>query len=268
VYGLRLRGVDGAGLLPGARGESWPLVCVERANGDADGDWHLGGGGRRACFRVGEVLVRLERQAARMTVRSARPLAEDQLVHPVLTTGAAMFARWHHRDSFHGGAIVAGGGAWALFATKEGGKSTLLAWLASHGTGVVSDDMLVIEHAHVFAGPRCVDLRPDTAEAIAARGLDTVRDAARRRLVLEPAPQRLPLRGIVHLAWGDEVALRPVPLADRIALLRAHNAFGALPAWESGLLDLAALPTYELRRPRSFDTLARSAELLLATAGA
>jgi hypothetical protein len=253
-----------AGWLPLAQDESWPEVRVERANGEADGDWHLGFGGRRACFRMPGGLLRVERASATMTVRTEQPLPEDQLVHPWLAHGAAMFARWHGRDCFHGGAFVAGDGAWAVFATKTGGKSTLLAWLARQGHGVVSDDLLVLEGGDVFAGARCVDLRPGATGALGANDLPLARGSSRRRLALEPVQGRMPLMGVVHLAWGDEVALTSVPLAERIPLLRTQNAFPVLPADESALLGLTALPTFTLRRPRRLDALAESGRTLLA----
>jgi len=265
VYGLRLVGTDAA-LLPVAGEEPWPEVRIEHAIGCTEGDWHLGFGGLRACFEMPEGRLRLERRRATMTVGTERALPEDQLVHPWLTHGAAMFARWHQRECFHGGAFVAGGGAWAVLAPKGGGKSTLLACLAGKGHGVVSDDLLVVEDVHVFAGARCVDLRPGTEQALGVGTLPPARGSSRRRLALGPVNGRLPLRGIVHLAWGEEVAVRSVPLADRIPLLRSHNAFGVLPAGEKALLELTALSTFELRRPPRLDALDASAEALVAAA--
>jgi len=236
---------------------------VVRVNGDADGEWHHGFGGRRACFPMAEGLLRLERARSTMTMRTERPLDDDRLVHPWVTWGAAMFARWHGREAFHGGAFVSGGRAWAVLADKEGGKSTLLARLALDGVGIVSDDLLVIDDADVFAGPRCVDLRLGTAERLGARELPLARED-RRRLHLEPVADRLPLAGVVHLAWSDTPAVREVPLSDRIARLRPHNGFGVLPPGPSGLLSLAALPTLELSRPRDLGRVSASADLLLA----
>jgi hypothetical protein len=270
VFGLRIHGVDGGGLLPPAHDNGWPDVTIEHSLGPSapSGEWRLGFGGRRACLPLPGGLLRLERERARMTVRSETPLPEDQLVHPWLTSGAAMFARWHGREALHGGAVVIGGEAWAVLATKTGGKSTLLAWLASRGHGIVSDDLLVIEGLRVFAGPRCLDLRPDMAEALSGDGLRPAREASRRRVVLEPVPDVLTLGGIVHLAWGDGVAAARVPVAERIARLRMQNAFGAAPAGERALLELAALPTVELRRPRVIDSLEAGADALLEAAHA
>src|SRR4051794_10538170 len=208
--------------------------------------------------------MRLERATARLTLRSERPIPEDELVHPWLTPGAALFARWHGREAFHGGAFVAGDRAGAGFAGEGGGKSTVLAWLVTHGPGVVSGALGGIGADCVFAGPRCVDLRPGTAEALGMSGLSLARAASRRRVVLEPVPAALPLAGLVYLAWGDEVEVASVSLAERIPRLREQNGFADAPAGEAALLDLAVLPTLELRRPHSFHALGESAEALLA----
>ena len=221
-----------------------------------------GFGGRRACFEFAEGRLLLERAKATITTVSEEPLPADQLVHPWLATAAGMWARWLGRDVFHGGAIALDGGAWALLGARERGKSTLLAALALDGHAIVADDALVLEGGYVFAGPRCVDVRVDAADALAAAG-PAARGGSRRRLTLEAVPSRLPLQGIVHLAWGDEPALVRVPLAERIERLRDHNAFHSLPAHEMTLLQMAALPTVELRRPRSLDRMSESAAALV-----
>ena len=236
---------------------------MAQVNGDADGEWHHGFGGRRACFPMAEGLLRLDRERSTMTMRTASPLDEDRLVHPWVTWGAAMFARWHGREAFHGGAFVSGGRAWAVLADKEGGKSTLLARLALDGAGIVSDDLLVIDDGDVFAGPRCVDLRPGTAEQLGAGDLPLAR-GDRHRLPLPPVADRLPLAGVVHLAWSDTLAVREIPLSDRIARLRPHNGFDLLTPGPSELLSLAGLPTLELSRPKELGRISACAELLLA----
>jgi hypothetical protein len=267
AYGLRLVGVDGAGFLEPAGDRPWPEVRVLQSRGKPNpvGEWWLNFGGRQACLEVPGGLLRLHRATSVMTVRSERPLPEDLFVHPWLTAGAGMFARWHGREAFHGGAFVAPSGeAWAVFAPKEGGKSTLLGWLAQSRHGVISDDLLVIDGDHALAGPRCVDLRPGTGAALGLDDLQSARGSARDRLVLAPVPAEVPLAGIVYLTWSDGLDVRTVPLDERIPRLRRHNAFQRLPAGESALLRLAALPTLELRRPRRIEAVGASGEALLA----
>src|SRR4051812_3563932 len=262
IYGLRFTGLDDDPALPVANGEPWPEVRVVRRVAPRK-SVRRGFGGRRACFEFAEGRLLLERAKATITTVTEQPLPADQLVHPWLATAAGMWARWLGRDVFHGGAFALDGGAWAVLGDRERGKSTLLASLALDGRAVVADDALVLEGGAVFAGPRCVDVRGDAAAALAPAGPPPSRGGSRRRLSLGAVPSRLPLRGIVHLAWGDGVTLDRVPLAERIERLREHNAFHSLPASERTLLELAALPTVELRRPRDLDRVGESTAALV-----
>jgi hypothetical protein len=250
-------------MLQAADGESWPELRVERRIAPRD-SVPRGFGGLRACFDLPEGRLLLERERAAVTTVTEQPLPEDLLVHPWLTLAGGLWARWLGRDAFHGGAFLAGGGAWAILAQREQGKSTLLAWLAVHGRPVVSDDLLVIEDEQLFAGPRCVDVRPAASEWLGKLDLPLARGQSRCRLALEPVAAQAPLRGIVHLEWGEELSVAKVPLAQRIERLRPHNNFVGVPAGKATLLRLAALPTFELRRPRRLQELGAGAEALLA----
>jgi hypothetical protein len=263
AYGLRFAGVDGVRTLAAANGAPWPELRIERRVAPAD-TVARGFGGRRACFSLPQGRLLLERARQTITTVTPQPLPDDALVHPHLTVASAMWARWLGRDAFHGGAVAIGGGAWALLAQKEGGKSTLLGQLAGLGHAVVADDMLILDGGHVYAGPRCVDLRPDAADALERSEVELVRDASRRRVPLRDVPLRVPLRGLVHLEWGERVEVRSVPVSERIDRLRAHNNFVGIPARPATLLELAALPHLELRRPRGLDSLQASAEALCA----
>ena len=104
---------------------------------------------------------------------------------------AALAARWLRRESFHAGAVVVEGGAWAILGDKEAGKSSTLAHLALNGYTVLSDDVLVLERGSVFAGPRCIDLRAEPARRLGAREpLAVVGMRERFRIELGPAPRR------------------------------------------------------------------------------
>jgi hypothetical protein len=262
VYGLRLTGLGDSAALPVANGEPWPEVQIVRRIAPRE-SVRRGFGGRRACFEFAEGRLVLQRASATITTVTEQPLPDDQLVHPWLATAAGMWARWIGRDVLHGGAFALEGGAWAVLGRREDGKSTLLAWLALDGQPIVSDDALIVEDGHLFAGPRCVDVRADAQAVLAAGRPEPARGGLRGRLALGPVPSWLPLHGIIHLAWDDEVAVDKVPLAGRIDRLREHNAFLSLPVLESTLLELAALPTFELRRPRRFDRLGDSAGALI-----
>lgn len=152
--------------------------------------------------------------------------------------------------------MLVDGAAWGLVGTKEAGKSTLVHACHLAGTPILTDDVLVLDGLRAFAGPRCIDLRVPTPGATAVRG-------ERHRVTLPPSAAEVPLAGFVHLAWEDGAArMRRLDPGERLARL-ADGARGD-DAWRGDveLLDLAALPGYELRRPRTGDPAAAVAVLL------
>jgi hypothetical protein len=79
-------------------------------------------------------------------------------------------------------------------------------------------------------------------------------------------PQR---RGWVFLRWDEEVALEPIPAAARV------QRIGQLRGWHrrgvtgpASLLELAALPAWELRRPRDWDVVPEVVALIGRIVGA
>jgi hypothetical protein len=94
------------------------------------------------------------------------------------------------------------------------------------------------------------------------RGTIASRGGTRGRLLLPPAPASARLAGFVYLAWGDEVALDPLPAAERLKRLVARRAEDLWPRDVSLPLDLAKLPAFELRRPKRWEALEASAEAL------
>jgi hypothetical protein len=267
LYGLALRGTDlPAGDAPAG---DWPEVGIavdvtgapeppaRRGLYRHRGTYPLSGGGR----------VLLTRRPLSMTFRLPRPPADD-LLHPYLSIAAAAVSYWLGRDPFHGGAVVGAGGAWMIAGRSGAGKSTLLAALARAGAGVLADDLVVTDGGHVFAGPRTVDLRPESAAALGA-GTRTVaaRGDSRRRVPLPAVPARVPLAGWVDLAWGHEVSLRRMAPAERLRRLAQRRMFPAKLPVGGSLFDVAAVPGYVLTRPRSFAALESTVDALDALAG-
>jgi hypothetical protein len=251
---LRLTGVDGDGELAVHGAADFPTVRLARLVEPVEPDSRHHFRITHASFSVGNGRVLVEREPATATMRSPVPLEEAEVVHPWLSRVGGMFGHWLGRDVLHGGAFTAGGGAWAVLGSSEAGKSTLLAELAGAGYEVVADDTLVIGDGLVYAGPRCIDLRPDAATVIGARDTRPCRGGTRLRLRLAPALAAVPLVGVVHLTWGQARELRRVEAARRIELLRAASWLGPLdPIDKHTLLHMAALPTHELVRPRRFD---------------
>lgn len=170
---------------------------------------------------------------------------------------------WLGRESFHCGAFVAGGGAWALLGERESGKSSTLAALALAGYGIVCDDILLLEGTACFPGPRCVDLREETAAALdAGDALGTVGGRERWRLPVPQLHEAPVLRGIVFLDWGDDFEAEPVPASRQLAGLLHHRALRLHSSVPEVLLELAALPAWELRRPRRLDSLGGTVDRL------
>lgn len=205
----------------------------------------------------------IDRGARTATVVNPEPLGEDELLHPQLMRAAAVFAYWDGHEPFHAGAVLGSSGALCLVGGTGAGKSTMLASLAARGYGVLTDDLAIISEGWTFAGPRCVDVRPWAAEHIRARSARPVRNGFRMRIPLQPVPFRAPVGGWIYLGWSREPELVPVPAEQRLQWLVANRMVTHHAKNPAALLDLAALPAWELRRPRSLEALDSAAELLL-----
>jgi hypothetical protein len=209
----------------------------------------LGGGGQVEIDRVNG--------SARFTM-PARPTAAE-LVHPYLASVAAVAGRWLGHESFHAGAVEVDGGAWVVLGGKRAGKSSFLALMAADGHPIVTDDVAVLDkEGAVAAGPRLIDLRAEAAARLGVgepMGVVGLRD--RWRVPVKVVRARVPLRGFVDLAWGEGPSVGPVPPARRLARLVEHRVIHRLPPRDPALLlELAALPMLELRRPRDWDAAA------------
>ena len=161
------------------------------------------------------------------------------------------------------------GDVWALLGDRGAGKSSTLAWLASSSrTLILCDDMLILDdEGSAYAGPRSIDLRADIAERLGIREkLGVVGARERWRLRLEPVASSLPFRGWFALDWGERLELRPLGAAERLSRLSPSRGVRLPPPSPETLFDLVRLPGWELRRPRSLNSLAPAAELLLDTA--
>jgi hypothetical protein len=193
-----------------------------------------------------------------------RRLREWELVHPYLAPVAAVAGYWFDRESFHAGAFVVDGAAWAVLGVREAGKSTLLASLALRGITVVSDDMLILDADMPLAAPRAIDLRPSAAHHLGVgEPLGIVGARERWRLRLGPVVEIAPLRGWIFPAWGDRVEVSALSPHERIARLSAQRGLRLRARDPTRLLDLASLSAWELRRPRDWDDLDASTDLLL-----
>jgi hypothetical protein len=209
--------------------------------------------------------IHLDRAMQRTRFYLPGPLGAAALVHPLLTSTAAIAAHWFGRTPFHAGAFALDGRIWGVLGDREMGKSSLLMGLHACGVAVVSDDLVVVERGRVFAGPRCLDLREGAAKQFGAgRPLGRVGGRDRWRVDLPPVADELPLAGWVALGWSDEVAIQPVGAAERLAMLAMNRAVTARGELPRGLLDAVALPVVLFSRPRDWAELDGGLHRLLA----
>jgi hypothetical protein len=247
AYGFLLTGLQSTALVRPVPG-NWPRVQIERrAPGDDSPQRSQESPGAAEIAYPNGWGLRVERDPRRIVFFVPSTVDCNDLVHPFLAPAAVRLAGWLGRPALHGGAFLAGGSAWGVLAPRTGGKSTTLAHLAGSGVPVLSDDILVVENGTAYAGPRLIDLRPEDwldphEHTVAARGGD------RRRLSLPEIEATAPLRGFVFLEWGDTLELEALPPSRRLALLNDHcRPEAASPV---GLLELARLPAWLLRRPQ------------------
>jgi hypothetical protein len=262
AYGLRIRGLGHVAELPSA-----PLgqpaarrvtVTIRQTEAIAPCPQALDANRGVRVLSDGRLLA-LDRRQGSATFFGA-PLTGDLLAHPYLGPVATTFNRWAGREAFHGGAFVKADRVWAVLGPRTAGKSSLLAVLASQAVPVLADDILVTDQSGAFAGPRCVDLR----HPIPGKALDTrpVRARTRLRLALPPIPGRLPLGGWLFLRWGDGLMLTPVGAPELLARLAARRSWPQLPSDPATMLAIAAVPAWDLTRPRDWRALDDTCQLL------
>jgi hypothetical protein len=263
AHGLRLTGLDSASDLLVAPAPRWHGLHIERRAGERPAIDRIGVDAARIALH-GSGSIGIDRASATVTVTAPEPPGDREFVHPYLGAVAAVVTRWLGHNSLHAGAVLVDGEVWGLLGVREGGKSTLLAGLALAGLPVMSDDLLVMREGTAFAGPRCVDLRADAAQALGVgEAIGVVGARERWRLTLDPAPPEAPAGGWVVLEWGEAPAVERVAPAERLPRLLEHATIVPEPPDPAGLLGLAALPMLRLVRPRGLAALGDVSDLLL-----
>ena len=250
AYGFRLSGLEANAWLAVTGASNWPEIsCTRDTRPDAE---------------------ELSLDASALQLRVRADIEHSELVHPLLGRVASYIAIAHGADGMHAGAIAGQGGAWAVVGPKGAGKSTLLASLNDIGMPIVTDDVLVFRGAAVMAGPRCIDLRPDTQRfglGVAVRPGDP-----RNRIGLPPIAAEYPLAGLIHLEWSSgETTIEPLDHREAIKRLLIVRADSGYPRRPRALLELAMRPTVVLKRPRAMsglDGAAAEVQRLVSASGA
>ena len=267
AYGLTLDGFTrdpaAIGLVPVPDGASAPRLLLRRvpAAGERPPDHDLTDDSA-VLLLIEQEWATMDRVTGEVVFHTHHEISDPDLVHPYLAAPAGVIAQWHGRTAFHAGGIVAAGGAWAVLGDKEAGKTTTLAHLHRRGVPVVADDLVVLDGATAFAGPRCLDLRSPTVPTLgdAAVG-EMVRAGDRFRLTLPPLDWSMPFRGCVVLEVADEIEVIPVGAAQRLNALTPQWMWGERDA--VALLDVVAAPMFVLRRPLRWDALPEALDVLL-----
>jgi hypothetical protein len=268
AYGLRLENVERARPLLVLACPSWPRLRIQRKIGTsaAEHEWLSDQAALLRLQSGGEIAI--DRRLEKATFVVPHRVRTAELVHPLLAPVAAVMAYWLGRESFHASGFVAGDGVWALLGERGSGKSTTVARLALDGVAIACDDLLVVEDSAAFAGPRSVDLRREAAERFGTgEPLGVVGARERWRLRLGPVPSRLPLAGWIFLTWAERVEAVRLGPRERLTRLHANRAVNVPPRDPGALLELAALPAWELSRPDDWDSLPRAVECMLDTVG-
>lgn len=220
-------------------------------------------GADAACVPATNVTMYVDRLAQETVLRSPVPLSSDEVVHPYFATTGALAAHWSGRPAFHAAVLAGAEGAWGVLGDREAGKSTMMAAMLRHGVEVVADDLLVVDDGSALAGPRCIDLRQQASETLGLGvPLGVVGARHRWRHGLGPIAARVPLAGFVVLRWGDEPSLERIPVRSRLDVLGAALTVRVAPSEPASLVELLGLPMWRLTRPRSWDDLPRSVDLV------
>ena len=271
AYGFRLTGLGQGALLLGEASPLWPELAI-RAESEAaaasrvvDGDDALVEyADDSAVIHLLAGRIELNRSPLSAVLQLSRLPTLHELLHPYLGAIAAVAARWLGRDAVHAGAFIHEGAAWGVLGGRNSGKSSLLARLALDGIEVVADDVLVIDAGRALPAPRFIDLRADAADRLGVgEQLGRVGARERWRMPLAAEVPIAPLRGWIRLGWGDEAELLSVPPAERLLSLAPQLSVGAPPLDPAALIELAALPMLEFRRPRDWESLGESCRGLL-----
>jgi hypothetical protein len=277
AYGLRVAGLDGAEDMLLAADPTWPLLTVrwiETAAAAAPPS--VEPAASTVTFHDGSALVDhgaagtidVQRDPAVATFRIRSTRDPRALVHPYLGGAASIVSRWLGREAFHGGGFLHESAAWVVLGGRTAGKSSLLAWLHSQGLEILADDLVVVDEGIAYAGPRSLDLRRESADALAVgEPLGQVGARERWRISLDPTALAVPVAGFVFLRWDQRSAVTGVSGSARLTRLMQALVLPDRPASADAMLGLAALPCLELGRRRDWKTVAESGAALLAALG-
>jgi hypothetical protein len=266
---MRMNGVASPALaLTGAA--QWPPLHFTQVLDDDLGPATVVLDQHHAAFRVLSGWMAVDRGAATVTLHAPRPAQASDIAHPLLWPAAAVFARWRGAETVHAGAFRLPGqdGAWAVLGASGNGKSSLLASLALAGCEVLVDDLVIVEGNSCNAGPRCIDLKLDAAAALGIDAQTTlVRASERRRMALAPCAGSAELCGFIHLGWSASITVTLSRPSENLSTLAHHRRVLGIGANARHIFELAGLPMVRFGRPRSWEAMGESRDVLVGSLG-
>lgn len=269
VYGFRLEGLEPSPHMVVTVSSHAPHLVIARSQngwsqfGTPDVVQELLDDGHMAVFKSSDLYV----------FSLATHVSDDELLHPWIVPAICHRASELGRIVLHGGVLACDGLAIAVIGDREAGKSTLMASaararFAERGNGapaveVLADDLVVLDGDTVYAGPRCLDLRPSSAPMFPDVQLHPSRNDSRFRVYLPQCSGHAKLAGFVMLSWGSDLSIQQIPVVRRISLLADYMSVGRKRRDYDAVLELAAKPVWLLQRPKDPDLLGATLELLV-----
>jgi hypothetical protein len=206
----------------------------------------------------------IDREATRTILHLPKAPLPEALIHPHLASTAIATNHWSGGASFHAGSFLLDGRAWGVVGDRGMGKSSLLMWLHRAGFTILSDDVLVVNNAFAYAGPRCLDLRREAAERFEeGKYLGVVGTRERWRVTLGGVPTEVPMGGWVRLEWSDSLSIERAAVSTRVAALAGNYGIIAPRFATPGILDLLDMPMVTFSRPQSWVEIDASMDALV-----
>lgn len=219
----------------------------------------------RAVFHMrpaGAVVIDRTSSTSRILLPETPPL--EALAHPLLGLTAVAAAGWDGAPNYHAGSFVHHGRAWLIAADAEAGKSSMLAWFATHGVDILADDLSVVRRGVVQAGPRCIDLRPGAAEHFGiGDDVGVIGTRRRWRVGLPPVTAEVPMGGWVRPRWADGISVGELSAEERLRTMALMRGFVRIDPDPAQALRLLALPAIDFARPRDWSRVDEAMRALL-----
>lgn len=224
------------------------------------------------------------RHGSEMVIAPHYTTNHDNLRQPILGTGMAMLLHQRGNTVLHGSSVGINGKAWIFLGNKGDGKSTLAAALTRRGCPLLSDDICSLmpsAESGLMMQPSFprLKLNPDSLIHLGETpGMySKIHPLAEKRVCgadEEFSATPLPVGGVCVLATGAKSELKRLRAMDAVEELLTHMMVNRFPDHQPALVMAtvfkqvtaigSGVPVYRLTRPRDFNVLSDTADLLYA----